>query len=92
MIKKSTYNDFRNQMRHGIEEKRKILNLQSKYENGEILEADLTANQKLKLEGLYNEQIKDLKDKIAKEEGNLKLKKELINKYSVMLKNCLMNK
>ena len=29
-------------MRHGIEEKRKILNLQSKYENGEILEADLT--------------------------------------------------
>lgn len=79
-------------MRHGIEEKRKILNLQSKYENGEILEADLTANQKLKLEGLYNEQIKDLKDKIAKEEGNLKLKKELINKYSVMLKNCLMNK
>lgn len=83
---KSTYNDFRNQMRHGIEEKRKILNLQSKYENGEILEADLTANQKLKLEGLYNEQIKDLKDKIAKEEGNLKLKKELINKYSVMLK------
>lgn len=89
---KSTYNDFRNQIRHEIEEKRKILNLQSKYENGEILEADLTANQKLKLEGLYNEQIKDLKEKISREERNLKLKKELINKYSVMLKNCLMNK
>lgn len=83
---KSTYNDFRNQMRHGIEEKRKILNLQSKYENGEILEADLTDNQKLELEGLYNEQIKDLKEKISREERNLKLKKELINKYSVMLK------
>lgn len=44
-----------------FEEERKILNLQMRFESGDIKEADLTELEKEKLLNLYNQQIRDLK-------------------------------
>lgn len=54
-----------------VVEKKKTLWLQECYENGEINEANLTKEEKVKLIELYNEQILNLKNEI--EECNIYL-------------------
>ena len=56
-----------------FKEKEKITILQQKYEDGEILESDLTEEERIKLEELYKQQIKVLEYNIN--EYNNKLKK-----------------
>ena len=80
------HNNFREKMKREMKEKNEILILQSRLEKGEILEESLTEKQKAELEKLYDEQIRELKEKIEKEEYNLKLKEDLIRKYIKMLK------
>ena len=52
--------------------RRELLELQKKYENGEILEENLSDEQKQELEKLYDEQIQQLEDKIKEKKYELK--------------------
>ena len=55
-----------------FKEKEKIIKLQEKYEAGEILESDLSEEEKIKLEELYKQQIKILEDNIYEYKNKLK--------------------
>ena len=59
----------------------KIIELQKKFESGLILENDLSNEEKIELERLYDEQIQELDMKIARKENELKRKIILNNKY-----------
>ncbi len=61
--------------------RRELLELQKKYENGEILEEDLSDEQKQELEKLYDEQIQQLEDKIKEKKYELKQKIYTVNTY-----------
>ena len=59
----------------------KILDLQQKFEDGLILENNLSDEEKIELEKLYDEQIQELDIKIARKETELKRKIALNNEY-----------
>lgn len=63
------------------EKRRKLLNLQQKYEKGEILEDELSEEQKEELEKLYDEQIQKLDEKIKEKKYELKQKIHTVNTY-----------
>lgn len=71
-----------------FEEKNKVLKLQKDYEDGKILEEELTEEQKDQLMELYNEQIKELEDEIERSKVTLKLyKKSISEKMDKLKKN-----
>ena len=69
-----------------FEEKNRLLKLQKDYENGIILEEELTKKQKEELMNLYNEQIRNLEDEIARSKVTLKMYKNKISKKMEKLK------
>ena len=71
-----------------FEEKNKVLKLQKDYETGKILEEELTTEQKEKLLKLYNEQIKEFEEEIARTKVALKMyKKSISEKMDKLKKN-----
>lgn len=58
-----------------------LLELQKKFENGLIVEENMSATQKKNLERLYDEQIQELDIKIAVKENELKRKIIQNNEY-----------
>lgn len=71
-----------------IEEERNILNMQIRFEKGEIKEEDLTELEKEKLLNLYNQQIRDLKQDIENSKRVLNSYKEQI----IVIRSKLNNK
>lgn len=56
-----------------LEEKRKIIDIQNKYESNIIREEDLSEEEKEKLIALYKEQIETLENNISNYQQNLKI-------------------
>ena len=71
-----------------IKEKRKIIDLQNKYERCIIKEESLTEEEKEKLIALYQEQISELEEDINEKLENLELYKQ---KIIVARKNIIKN-
>ncbi len=62
------------------EERNRLLQLQRNFENHQIDEKDISQEDMEKLDDLYDEQIKILKEKIAYNESNIqKIKKRIMN-------------
>ncbi len=61
--------------------RKELLELQKKYENGEVLEEELSEEQKEELEKLYDEQISELDIKIKEKKNELKQKIKKVNTY-----------
>lgn len=61
--------------------RRELLELQQKYENGDIIEEELSEEQIKELEKLYDEQIQKLDEKIKEKKYELKQKIHTVNLY-----------
>ena len=68
-------------LRNETLKRQKILELQKKFEQGLILENDLSKEEVIELEKLYNEQILELDSNIQKKESMLYKKISLNNEY-----------
>lgn len=80
-MKNSFNNNFRMQVKQDLEKKNENLKLKRKYENGKVLEKDLSNVQKSDLKKLYDEQIMGLMNKVNQKKKEIEEKDELINKY-----------
>lgn len=80
-MKDNLNGNFRKNIRQEVDMRKEILKLQKAYENGTILEKDLSNNQKYYLEKLYDEQAIELNNKIEQKKRGLKIKENLINEY-----------
>lgn len=80
-MKDNLNGNFRKNIRQEVDMRKEILKLQKAYENGTILEKDLSNNQKYYLEKLYDEQAIELNNKIEQKKRELKIKENLINEY-----------
>ena len=74
-------NSFFENIRKETIQRLKLLELQKKYEEGLILEEDMTEKQRIELEKLYDEQISELDTKIEIKEKELKRKIIQNNEY-----------
>ena len=70
-----------------LKEERYILDLQKRYESGEVKEKDLTEKEKSKLMDLYDKQIRDLKIDIENYNKSSKYYKEKILEIKKKLNN-----
>ena len=68
-------------LRNETLKRQKILKLQKKFEQGLILESDLSKEEVIELEKLYDEQILELDTNIQKKESILYKKISLNNEY-----------
>ena len=69
-----------------MEEKDKVLKLQQDFESGNIMEEDLTEEEIVALESLYNEQISLLKQMKEVYQNKVDYHKESIKKNLVLIK------
>ena len=74
-------NSFFENIRKETIQRLELLELQKKYEEGLILEEDMTEKQRIELEKLYDEQISELDTKIEIKEKELKRKIIQNNEY-----------
>ena len=74
-------NSFFENIRKETIQRLELLELQKKYEEGLILEDDMTEKQRIELEKLYDEQISELDTKIEIKEKELKRKIIQNNEY-----------
>ncbi len=74
-------NSFFENIRKETIQRLELLELQKKYEEGLILEEDMTEKQRIELEKLYDEQISELDSKIEIKEKELKRKIIQNNEY-----------
>lgn len=74
-------NNLSDSLQKENKKRRELLELQQKYENGEILEESLSEEQKIELEKLYDEQIQKLDEKIKEKKYELKQKIHTVNTY-----------
>ena len=74
-------NNLSDSLQKENKKRRELLELQQKYENGEILEESLSEEQKIELEKLYDEQIQKLDEKIKEKKYELKQKINTVNTY-----------
>ena len=85
-------NSFFENIRKDTIQRLELLELQKKYEEGLILEEDMTEKQRIELEKLYDEQILELDIKISQKEKELKKKIIQNNEYYKMAIEQLKNK
>lgn len=78
----------RKQIKSSLSNSKYLLNLQKMYEEGKILEKELTYNQKKQLEKLYDEQISELNIKIYRKRKELiKITSEVNNSLKKAIEN-----
>ena len=78
-------------LRNETLKRQKILELQKKFEQGLISENDLSKEEVIELEKLYNEQILELDSNIQKKESMLYKKISLNNEYYKQAINLKLN-
>lgn len=87
-VQKTEKNIIKNiNLANDFKEKEKMLRLQEKYEAGEILESELSEEERIKLEELYKQQIKILEYNIDEYNNKLKNYKSQIIEIKKKIEN-----